>query len=102
KHIYYYMRNTAKAICSAWTGAFFVSVPDSKLRCEYRKLTRLSHAFAWLSDGALMILGGSLKRKERLSARLADAMSYLYMAMAVLRRFEKSNQDEANCLHAKW
>lgn len=102
KHIYYYMSNTAKTIVSAWTGGYLASVPKSKLRCEYKTLTRLSHAFAWLSDNALIILGGSLKRKERLSARLADGMSYLYMAMAVLRRFENSNQDDANKMHAKW
>jgi acyl-CoA dehydrogenase len=102
KHIHYFMRNFAKTVCSAWTGGIFVNAPANALNREYKKLSRLSHAFAWLSDAALILLGGSLKRRERLSARLADAMSYLYIAMAVIRFYEKSNQDEANQQHAKW
>ena len=61
------------------------SCSGCKMRKEYQRLTRLSQAYAWLSDLSLIKLGGDLKRKERLSARLADGISYLYMAMAALR-----------------
>lgn len=102
KHIHYFLSNFAKAVCTAWTGALFIISPKKGLRREYQRLTRLSYAFAFLADFSLMFLGGQLKRKERLSARLADAMSYLYMAMAALSNYEKSNQGADEALHAKW
>lgn len=100
KHAAYFMRNFAKTVCSAWTGGRFITVPESPLKREYQRLSRLSFAFSWLADLSLMTLGGNLKRKERISARLADGMSYLYMAMATLRSC--GDGDEAEQLHAKW
>jgi len=102
KHISYFMTNFAKAVCSAWTGGVFIDVPDNALSKEYRHLARLSHAFAWLADLSLIYMGGELKRKERLSARLADGMSYLYMAMAALRLYKKNDANEDQKLHAQW
>jgi hypothetical protein len=102
KHIHYFVRNFAKGMCSAWTGGHFISTPDNALKRQYQKLARLSHAYAWLADLSLIILGGSLKRKERLSARLADGMSYLYMAMAALRYCQQNQYDKEQVLHAQW
>ncbi|WP_133128651.1 acyl-CoA dehydrogenase [Legionella nagasakiensis] len=101
QHIHYFIRNIAKTVCSAWSGGFFIAVPNNELKKEYKRLVRLSHAFAWLADLALIYLGGALKRKERLSARLADGMSYLYMAMAALQ-YAREHATEAEQLHAKW
>jgi acyl-CoA dehydrogenase len=47
-----------------------------------------SLAFALMADGALMVLGGQLKRRERLSGRFADVLSEMYFASAVLKRYE--------------
>ncbi|WED42657.1 acyl-CoA dehydrogenase [Legionella cardiaca] len=102
QHIYYFMRNFAKTICSAWTAGLFIAAPDNGLKREYQRLARLSHAYAWLADLSLIYLGGDLKRKERLSARLADGMSYLYMAMAALRYYQKNEADADQKVHAKW
>lgn len=102
KHIQYFMQNFAKTICSAWTGGIFISAPDLKMKREYKRLARLSHAYSWLADLALIVLGGDLKRKERLSARLADGMSYLYMAMAVLRNVQLNGETPDDQLHAQW
>lgn len=102
KHIAYFMQNMAKTICSAWTGGIFICVPKGPMKCEYKRLARLSHAFAWLADLSLIYLGGDLKRKERLSARLADGMSYLYMAMAVLRNAQQNGYHPDEQVHAKW
>ena len=102
QHIHYFMRNFARTVCSAWTGGIFISTPDSSLKGEYKRLTRLSHAFAWLSDLSLIYLGGDLKRKERLSARLADGMSFLYMAMAALHVCQQNEENADDKLHAKW
>ena len=102
KHIQYFMQNFAKAICSAWTGGVFISAPNSPMKREYKRLTRLSHAFAWLADLSLIYLGGDLKRRERLSARLADGLSYLYMAMAALRSVQLHEDNPDEQLHAQW
>ncbi len=102
KHIQYFMRNFAKTICTAWTGGFWLSAPNQTFKAEYRKMARLTYAFAWIADLSLMVLGGSLKRKERLSARMADALSYLYMAMAVLHYVEQQPESQDETVHAKW
>lgn len=102
KHIHYFLRNFARAFCSAWTGGLFISAPHGALHRQYKKLTRLSHAFAWIADLSLMTLGGNLKRKESLSARLADGMSYLYQAMGSLRLQATHAADQSETLHALW
>jgi hypothetical protein len=102
KHIYYNLRNYAKTVCAAWTGGYFIPTPRQSLKREYQKLTRLSYAFSWIADLSLMVLGGDLKRKERLSARLGDAMSYLYLAMAVLRFCEERDSNPDEQVHAQW
>lgn len=101
-HITYFMQNFAKTMCSAWTGGIFIMAPDSPMKRDYKRLARLSHAFAWFADLSLIFLGGDLKRKERLSARLADGLSYLYMAMAVLRNVQLNNDNPDEQLHAQW
>lgn len=102
KHIHYFMQNLAKTICSAWSGGLFISAPNHKMKRDYQRLARLSYAYAWLADLSLIKLGGSLKRKERLSARLADGMSYLYMAMAVLHNLKAHDDNPDDQLHAQW
>lgn len=102
QHISYFLRNLGKTVCTAWTGGRFISVPDNPLKREYQRLERLSYAFAWLADLSLICLGGDLKRKERLSARLADGMSYLYLAMAALRLCQQNDEQVDQQLHAKW
>lgn len=102
QHIIYFAQNKAKAIGSAWTGGRLIKTPKNSLKRECQRLTRLSYAFAWLADLSLIYLGGTLKRKERLSARLADGMSYLYMAMATVRYCQEQGQTQDQNLHAKW
>ena len=102
KHIGYFLRNFAKTVCTAWTGGLFISAPQNTMSREYKRLARLSYAFAFLADLSLIMLGGELKRKERLSARLADGMSYLYMAMAALRNCQKNDEHPDQQLHARW
>ncbi|MBA3537648.1 MAG: acyl-CoA dehydrogenase [Tatlockia sp.] len=101
-HIYYFMRNLAKTLCSSFTGGIFIGAPANNLKREYQRLARLSHSFAWLADLSLIYLGGDLKRKERLSARLADGLSYLYLAMATLRSFQQNEEKPDEQLHAVW
>lgn len=102
KHVSYFIRNLAKTMLSAWTGGRFIQVPKHPMKRACQQLSRLSFAYAFLSDVSLIILGGSLKRKERLSARLADGMSYLYIAMAALRMVEAGEGNPDEIAHAQW
>jgi alkylation response protein AidB-like acyl-CoA dehydrogenase len=49
------------------------------------EINELSANLATMSDIALLVMGGKLKKSEMLSARLGDMLSYLYAAMAITR-----------------
>ena len=88
-HLAFTTSNKARAFWMGLTQARFVSAPgDRHTHRYYQQLTRLSSAFAWIADVSMFLLGGSLKRRERLSARLGDILSNLYLASAVLKRYE--------------
>jgi alkylation response protein AidB-like acyl-CoA dehydrogenase len=88
KHIKHALGNKLGALGSALTGSHFVGKPSGPLGRYYQHLTRLSRALAFSADTAMLTLGGELKRKEVISARLGDGLSYLYLASAVLKKFK--------------
>jgi acyl-CoA dehydrogenase len=101
-HISFTASSKARAFWMGLTSARFVSAPgDRHTRRYYQQLTRLSSAFAWTADVAMFLLGGSLKRRERLSARLGDILSNLYLASAALKRYEDAGRpaDDLPLLH---
>lgn len=102
QHVHYTLQQGAKTIGSAWTGGWLIRVPKRSLRRLYQRVTRLSYAYAFLADVSLIYFGAQLKRKERLSARLADGLSYLYMAMAVLHYAHQEGETPDQQLHARW
>lgn len=88
-----------------WLGlshGAFVPTPESRMTRYYHKMTILSNRLSLLTDIALVTLGGKLKRKERLSARLGDAMSYLYLGSAVLKYYQHFYELEEEELIASW
>jgi acyl-CoA dehydrogenase len=62
----------------------------------YKRLAQMSAAFAAVSDLALMILGGGLKRREKISGRFADALGYMYYTSAILKKFEDDGRPRAD------
>jgi len=67
------------------------------------KLSRYySAAFALISDAAMATLGGTLKRRERLSGRLADALAWMYLGSAALKRFVDDGQPARDLPFARW
>ena len=101
-HVAFAISNKARASWMGLTCARFVAAPgDRHTRQYYQQLTRLSSAFAFASDVAMFVLGGSLKRRERLSARLGDILSQLYLASCTLKRYEDDGrpQDDLPLLH---
>jgi len=92
-HVGFAISNAARSL---WLGLSDARLAPSPVRGPsrrcYQQLTRMSAVFALVSDISLLVLGGSLKRREKLSGRLADMLSYLYLASAALKRFEDQNR----------
>ena len=87
------------------TGSHFVRVPADvapETRRYYQQLTRFSAALAFLADVSMGTLGGALKRKEKLSARLGDILSLLYLCSATLKRFEAEGRQAADAPLMHW
>ncbi len=102
-HVGFTISNTVRAFWFGLTGSYLGSAPgDAYTKRYYRKLTRYSAALALLADMAMLMLGGKLKFKERLSARLGDVLSQLYIASAVLKRYEDNGRPEAERPMLAW
>jgi acyl-CoA dehydrogenase len=65
-------------------------------------MTRFSAAFAFLADISLLVLGGSVKRREKLSARLGDILAQMYLISCTLKRFEDEGRKEDALPLAHW
>jgi acyl-CoA dehydrogenase len=88
-HVGHSVRTLGRAWLRSWTGGLAVPAPEAgAARRHYRQLGRYASAFALLSDITLLTLGGALKRKEMLSARLGDVLSELFLLSAALKRWE--------------
>ncbi len=102
-HIQFMLGNAARSLFLGLTGARFVSSPVSGPTAPYyRKLTRSAASFALICDAFMLTLGGALKHKEKLSGRLGDILSYLYIASAVLKRFEDEGRPEEDLPFVQW
>jgi len=96
-HIGYSIGNAVRSLVLGLSFARFAAVPtDRKTAKYYRKLTRYSAGLAFASDIAMLTLGGKLKYKERISARLGDVLSQLYICSAMLKRFEIQGRPAAD------
>ena len=102
-HVSFIVSNAARAFWMGLTGSRFVSAPGNRdTRRYYQQLTRLSSGFALMADVAMFVLGGSLKLRERLSARLGDILSMLYIASAVLKRYEDEGRRPEDLPLMRW
>ncbi len=87
-HSYYLISNIIRTIIHNITfGYFLASDGDSVSRRYFRRLGLISVNYALISDLALLILGGKLKRKERLSGQFADILSNMFLASCVLKKY---------------
>ena len=72
------------------------------VRRACQRLGRASASFALVSDAAMATLGGQLKRREKITGRLADALAWLYMGSAVVKRFHASGESADERAVAEW
>jgi acyl-CoA dehydrogenase len=85
------------------TGGCFVRAPRVGAASGiYRQLGRASASFAFVAEVAMILLGGALKRREALSARLGDALSHMYILSAALKRFEDDRRPDADLPFLQW
>lgn len=102
-HMRFFIRNIWRTWFHSLTAGHLTMVGSQQpLRRYYQKFTRMSAAFALLTDMSIFILGGSLKRREKLSARLGDVLSYLYLGSAVLKRFETQGCPKEDIPLLRW
>jgi acyl-CoA dehydrogenase len=105
-HVKFTLRNTFNSLFYGLFGDNLKhNAPENCLpetAVYYRQLARFSASFAYIADIGLMRLGGSLKRKERLSARLGDILSMLYLCSATLKRFEDDGRPSADLPLLHW
>jgi len=102
-HVAFTASNAARALWLGLTGGKGISVPGSPHTRRYLQiLTRFSSAFALLADMSMFVIGGSLKRKEMLSARLGDILSHLYMMSATVKRFHDDGCPEEDLPLLTW
>jgi len=103
RHIGYGISNFVRTLSLGLSGGLIASRPvqDTTAR-YYQQLTRMSSALALTSDISMLMFGGELKRKERLSARLGDILSQLYLASTVLRYYENYQRDTADLPYVQW
>jgi acyl-CoA dehydrogenase len=104
-HIGHVLRNTIRTFIYGLTNSAFAPVPRSaspETKHYYRHLSRLSAAFAFLADMSMLAMGGALKRKEKISGRLGDVLSMMYLVSATLKRYEDQGRIKADLPLVRW
>lgn len=103
QHIGYAISNFFKTFALSLTGGRLTAWKEDKfLKPHLQRLNWLSASLAWFADVAMLSLGGSLKRKERLSARLGDVLSALYLSSAIVKFYQDGNKSVEDKTHADW
>ncbi len=103
KHVGYFMSNTVRCYTRSLTRGLLTWVSVSNKTKPYvKKLNWLSSALAFSADIALLTLGGDLKRRENLSARLGDILSQLYIASAILKFYKDNNSTKDEWPMVEW
>ncbi|WP_260259680.1 acyl-CoA dehydrogenase FadE [Vibrio intestinalis] len=101
-HVAFTLSNLVRSLWLGLSDGRFSETPVSDATARYyQQLNRYSANIALLSDISMAVLGGSLKRKERISARLGDVLSQLYLGSATLKRFdiEGRHKEDLPLLH---
>ncbi len=102
-HVGFVFQNMARSFLLGVTDGALAGAPvNSKAAPYYAKFTRMSASFALASDMAMGTLGGSLKRKEAITGRLSDILSWMYIGSAALKRFHTEGAKERDLPFLEW
>ncbi|MEO8669918.1 MAG: acyl-CoA dehydrogenase domain-containing protein, partial [Tahibacter sp.] len=102
-HIGFAISNAVRSFVLGLTHAKIGGVPgDNYTRRYFRKLNRYAAGLALVADTSMLVLGGKLKFKEKISARLGDVLSNLYIASSMLKRYEDQGRPAADQPMLAW
>jgi len=102
-HIGFTISNAVRSFVMALTHARFTHVPEvGETKRYYQHIVRFSASFAFAVDVAMLTLGGYLKKKENLSARLGDVLSAMYLASMVLKHHENQGRPVDDLPIVEW
>ena len=102
-HMGFILSNIVRTFWMGLTGARLVRTPGNRVtRYYYRQIVRLSSAFALITDFCISVLGGSLKRREKISGRLADVLSNMYVITAALKHYEDQGEPKSDEPLLRW
>jgi acyl-CoA dehydrogenase len=102
-HVGFVFHNAARALVLGATDAHLATAPvGGPAGRYYQHFERLSAAFAFLADTAMGTLGGSLKFREKLTGRLADALAWMYLGSAALKRFADHGSPKEELPFLRW
>lgn len=103
EHVGFALSNVAGSLLLGLTGGRLIKNPGNvETGYYYGQLSRLAAGFATLTDVTMLMLGGELKRRERISARLGDILSNLYMASATLKHYQDQGCPEEDLPFVQW
>jgi acyl-CoA dehydrogenase len=102
-HVGFVCTSAVRAALLGLTGGRLARPPvRGPLGGVLRQLSRMSAAFVVVSDAAMATLGGQLKRREKISGRLADALAWLYLGSAAAKRFWDEGQRDEDRVFLEW
>lgn len=101
-HTGFVLANFTKSVLFLFTDARFTKAPSSRVKRYYQIVHRFSTNLAFTADFCMATLGGELKRKEKISARLGDVLSNLYLASAVLKRYHDDGEPLSDLPLVEW
>src|SRR5438270_521630 len=104
-HLGHVISNGVRAWVHGITSSRLAHTPSNgapELMHYYRFTSRLSAAFAFLADMSMMGMGGALNRKEKISGRLGDVLSMLYLISATLKRYEDQGRMKEDLPLIRW
>ena len=101
-HIGHSISCAVRAFVRGITDKFTPSPVEGETAIYYKQINRLSAAFAFLTDISMLIMGGELKRKETISARLGDVLSSLYLASTTLKHYEDTGERDVDLALLVW
>jgi len=101
-HMGFTLSNLVRSFFLGLTNGYIVNVPEGKMKHFFQQATRFSSAFALIADMSSLMLGGSLKRRENISGRLGDILSYLYQLSAVMKQYHDQGKNIDDLPVVRW
>lgn len=102
RHAAFFLANCCQSLLFSWTDGYGMPIARHATKRYRQLIRRYSAHLAFVADFSMLVLGGELKRREKISARLGDVLSYLYVISAVVHRFYQEGEKEQDRPLVDW